>query len=264
MRKSFDALVLRVSDYGENDKIITVLIAQCGQCAMIAKGARSVKSALLPLCRPFTYANMEYYERNGMRWLSGGSVTSSFLSPGAELEALALASYICELACEITGENAECERVLRMTLNTLYAIDEGIKDLLLIKAAYEIFAAEESGFSPDMSGCCMCGAQGCADGFWLDVMNGRVICSDCQSKRNARSMGDSRIQQTQAGILCPLDGSALAAWRYICSADIKRIFSFSLYDDNSAKLLSRAAELYILNHLERGFNTLDFYHKVRE
>ncbi len=264
MRKSFDALVLRVGDYGENDKIITVLSAHEGQCVMIAKGARSVKSTLLPLCRPFTYANMEYYERSGMRWLSGGSVTSAFLSPGAELEALALASYICELACEITGENAECESVLRMTLNTLYAIDNKLKEMSVIKAIYEIFAAEESGFSPNMSGCCVCKAQGCADGFWLDVMNGRIICADCHAKKNEAFPKAVEFNTAQTSILCSLDDNALAAWRYICSADIKRIFAFSLTDNDSVRLLARAAETYILNHLERGFNTLDFYHKVKE
>ncbi len=264
MRRSCDALVLRVSDYGENDKLITVLSAEDGQCAMIAKGARSVKSALLPLCRPFTYANMECYEKNGMRWLSGGSVTNVFLAPGAELEDLALASYICELAAEITGENVGCERVLRMTLNTLYAIENKLKLPALIKAAYEIFAAAESGFTPDVSGCCVCHAHDSKDGFWLDVMNGRVICSECQSRKGSLQSRNSEEEIIRANILCPMDDSSLAAWKYICSADIRRVLSFCLNDEKSAALLARAAEIYILNHLERGFNTLDFYHKVKE
>ncbi len=264
MRSSCDALVLRVSDYGENDKLLTVLSAEEGRCTVIAKGARSIKSALLPLCRPFTYANIEYYEKNGMRWLSGGSSTNAFLSLGGELDALALASYICELACEISGENTECERVMRMTLNTLYAIDAGLKELSLIKAAYEIFAAEESGFSPDMSGCCACRASDCEDGFWLDVMNGRVMCAMCRTKISSAAFKNANEGVVQTNILCPLDNNSLAAWRYIASADIKRIFAFSLGDEKSRELLTRATEVYILNHLERGFNTLDFYNKIKD
>ncbi len=263
MRGSCDALVLRVSDYAENDKLLCVLCADIGKCTVIAKGARSSKSALLPLCRPFTYANMEYYEKNGMRWLSGGLVANAFLVPASGLEELALASYICELASEITGENAECERVLRMTLNTLYAIDNKLKPFSLIKAAYEIFAAAESGFLPDLSGCDVCRAEHSKNGFWLDVMNGRIVCAECQSRKHAEPIKYNE-EGVRASVLCPLDSISLAAWRYICSADIKKIFSFSLIGEDSAALFCRAAEQYILNHLERGFNTLDFYHKIKE
>ena len=112
MRATCDGLVIRETDYGDSDKLLTVLTAEYGQMTVIAKGARSSKSKVMPLCRLFTYANLEYYEKNGRRWLSGGSVNDSFFGISADIRGFALASYVVQLAAEITGEGVEAESVL--------------------------------------------------------------------------------------------------------------------------------------------------------
>ena len=264
MRDTCDGLVLREAPYGENDKLITVLTADEGKLLFTAKGARSMRSKTMPLCRLFTYANFEFYEKNGHRWLSGGSVTDNFHGINSDMEGFALAAYIVQLAAEITGEGVPCPEVLQMTLNTLYAIEQKLKPLPQIKAAYEIFAANVSGFSPDLSGCGECEAEESEGGWWLDVMNGRVVCAACFSQRNAGAVdAPSTDRFMTSNILLPMDASALAAWRYVSSAPLKRVFSFGLESADSMRDLERTAETYILNHLERGFEALDFYHTIK-
>ncbi len=263
MRGTFDALVIRAVDCGESDKLLTVLTAEDGQQTILAKGVRSPKSKLMPLCRMFTYANFEFYEKNRMRWLSDGTVISSFLTASPEFEGLALAAYITELTSEITGENVPCESILRMALNTLYAIEKKLYPMAQIKAVYEIFAAEQSGFSPDLSGCHLCEREDTECTVWLDVMNGCLECADCRAKRNLPSLTPLNDDGVTASIILPLERGALCAWRYVASAPLKRRFAFSL-DREALTQLSRATEAYILNHLERGFDTLDFYHTAIE
>ena len=60
MRKTTDGLVLREVAVGEHDKLLTVLTPKEGKITLSAKGARSMKSKVLPLCRLFTYGNFEY------------------------------------------------------------------------------------------------------------------------------------------------------------------------------------------------------------
>ncbi len=261
----FDGLVIRECDYGENDKLLTVLTAEYGQCLIIAKGARSIKSKLMPLCRLFTYANFEFYQRSGRRWLSGGEILNNFYKINTDIQSFALTAYILSLASEISGEGVAAESTLRMTLNTLYAIENKLKPLSQIKAVYEIFCAEESGFSPDISGCEECGCEVCDKGFWLDVMNGAVICADCKAKKNIPQTDASAYDELMTSrIILPLDNNALVAWRYVTEVPMKRVFAFSLTSEESLMLLSKAAEKYILNHLERGFETLDFYNTVKD
>ncbi len=264
MRGTCDGLVIRVSDYGENDKLLTVLTAEHGKILVTAKGARSVRSKMLPMSHLFVYANLEYYEKNGRKWLSGGSVNDSFYAINSDIESFALASYIVQLAAEITGEGVGAEDVLRMTLNTLYAIEHKLKPNAIIKSAYEIFAAEVSGFSPDVMLCAECGCEQSDSDWWLDVMNGRILCGACLAEKSRGPELTPTDALMTRNILLPLDASSLAAWRFVMSAPPKRIFSFNISDGESLERFARSTEEYIKNHLERSFEALDFYHAVKE
>jgi DNA repair protein RecO (recombination protein O) len=231
---------------------------------MIAKGARSMKSKLMSVCHLFTYANFEYYERNGMKWLSGGSITDNFFGLNTDIRGFALAAYIVQLAAEITGEGIGAERTLRMTLNSLYAIENKLKPLEQIKSAYEIFAAEESGFAPDLSECLRCNSED-VESSWLDVMNGGLVCEACMRARGgAERVAAEGVDATMTStILVPMSAPAIAAWRYVAAAPLKRILAFKIEGDERSTL-ARASETYIINHLERNFETLEFYHSIKE
>ena len=56
-----NALILRSVDYGDYDRILTVLTAENGQISVMAKGARSQKSKLSSLSQPYIYVNLEIY-----------------------------------------------------------------------------------------------------------------------------------------------------------------------------------------------------------
>ena len=262
MRKACDGLVLRVTDVGDHDRSIVLLTADEGKLYITAKGARSVKSKVASLCRICAYVNVETYEKNGHHWLAAGSVNNAFFGISEDLSTFALASYIMQIADEITGEDLPAHEVMRMSLNTLYALENGLKPPEQIKATYELFAANVSGFTPDLSTCSVCDCENYANGIWLDVMNGSLICADCQKKRGGGlPMPETDEFQTK-NILLPLDSSALEAMRYVASAPLQRIFAFGLSDEKSMSLLCRAAENYLLHHLERDFNTLHFYKNV--
>ena len=263
MRDVCDGLVIREMPYGENDRLITVLTADEGQIMFTAKGARSPRSKTMPLCRLFVYANFEYYEKNGRRWLSGGSVNEGFYGISDDIQGFSLASYIVQLAAEISGEGVPADEVLRMTLNTLYAIEKKIKPYDQIKSVYEIFAACESGFTPALDACRSCGTVD-AESWWLDVMNGSICCAKCLSEKSAGAPIPEFDRLMTHNIFAPLDRASLAAWRYVSACEPKKVLSFEIKDAESMRLLSSATEKYLTNHLERGFDTLDFYHAVKE
>lgn len=262
MRKACDGIILRVSDVGEHDRSLVLLTADEGKLYITAKGARSTKSKVASLCRICAYVNVELYEKNGRYWLAAGSVNNAFFGISEDLVSFSLASYIMQLADEITGENLPAHEVVRMTLNTLYSIEQHLKSLDQIKATYELFAANYSGFTPDLSTCSLCDKDNYTEGLWIDVMNGALICSACQKKRSGSIPLPEVDQFETKNILLPLDSSALEAMRYVSSAPLQRIFAYGLSSEHSMSLLSRAAENYLLHHLERDFDTLHFYKSV--
>lgn len=265
MRGTSDGLIIKERAMGESDKLLTVLTADKGKILICAKGVRSLKSKNASLCHAFTYANFEYYERNGMFWLASGEVKEHFLGLGSPLEALALAAYVADVADELSGENFSDTTLLRLLLNTLFAIENSIRPYPLIKGAFEFFAAAHAGFAPDLSACEKCG-KGIedTDKMVLDVMNGALLCSECIADKKLPLTNDiaeyDRFETKN--ILLPLSPEVVMAIRYAVSADLKRLYSFALTKKSDLSLFSEAGETYLQNHLERGFETLGFYHDV--
>ena len=57
MLSTVDGLVIRSQNYGDNDKLVTILTAE-GKQTVLAKGARSMKSKIKNITEPFVSAIM--------------------------------------------------------------------------------------------------------------------------------------------------------------------------------------------------------------
>ena len=265
MRGTFNGLVIKECAVGESDKLLTVLTAEKGKVCISAKGVRSQKSKNMALCRTFIYANFEYYEKNGHYWLASGAINDSFYGLNSDIESLSLASYVVDVANEISGENSPDELLLRVVLNTLYAIEKKLRPLDQLKGTFEFFAATHEGFMPDIDLCATC-KNPSPGALYLDVMNGCLICSECLKSKNhplTETLPDEDRFATR-NILLPITNEVLMAIRYVISAEPKRLFSFNLSKEEDINTFSRAGEIYLQNHLERGFDTLDFYHTISQ
>lgn len=263
MLYTVDGLVIRSQNWGENDRLITVLTKN-GKITTIAKGARSMRSKLLNLTQPFVYGNFEINQKGNYSYVKSGSSYEMFYRLRDDVEKLFLATYVCDVANELTGEAADATEMLRLTLNTLYAIMTDMRPLLQIKAVFELRSAAYSGYSPDLNGCEACGNPN-AESTYFDVMNGALICSECLQKRgeivkkNASLMYDDIRERT---ILIPLTPSALSAIRFAIYSPSEKIFSFALAEKSDLDVFVKAGEGYLLNHLERGFDSLDLFYSI--
>ena len=259
-----DGLITRVHEVGASDKLVNIITPDRGRIGVMVKGGRSPSSKLTPISQLFTYGNFEIYEKNSMYWLRGGSVTDSFYNLSTDIGKVSLATYLCDLANELTDEDEECGELLRLLLNSLFLIGRGDRAQEIIKSAFEMRAAAISGYLPELFGCAYCHSES-AEFLYLDVMGGKLVCTDCQAKRGQRAPRISKDfdDVPETSVLCGMSPSTLAALRYIVSAPEKKLFSFDLKDADDLRDLSRATEAYILNHLGRSFDSLDFYKVVK-
>lgn len=265
-----DGLVVRAYASADSDKLLYILTPEKGCVRVLAKGVRSPKSKNAAASQLFAYGNYELYEKNGMYWLRGATVSNAFFGITDNLSRMALAAYLCDLASEVTSGEEDTEitaEILRMLLNSLYVlsrpdpVSEG-----LVKGVFELRAMALSGYRPRLTGCYRCG-QGYPDDSYFDIMDGSMICADCQTKRNQVGVHRLNMQAELLGerhIVVPMNASVLTAVRYALAAPEKRIFSFSPGNADNLRLFTRIAEEYVLNHLEHGFETLTFYHTVEE
>ena len=264
MLSTVDGLVLRSQNYGENDKIVTILTAE-GKQVILAKGARSMKSKIKNITEPFVYANFELNQKGGaIPWIKGGSSTEIFYRLREDVEKLFLATYICDIANELSGERADGSDMLRLTLNTLYAIMKDLRPLSQIKAVFEIRAAAISGYCPNLDYCERCESEDC-ENTYFDIMNGALICSDCLSKRGEiikRNLSLTYDDIRERNVLIPLTPASRTAIRFSIGASSEKIFSFNLSEVEDLKTFSKACEEYLLHHLGHGFDSLDLYYSI--
>ena len=259
--ETIDGVVVHSMDRGDNNRYLSVLTAQRGRITLLAKGSHSLRGEQRAVSQLFTYANFEYYMRGEVAILKGGSPIESFYGLSEDIDRINLATYLCELVCELTDEGVEAADMLRMLLNSFYALATDLYGHELIKGAFEWRAAALSGYEPMLGNCQRCGCAPKDDTVYLDVMNGAVVCSDCI--RRSRNLPTPEDDASHADVLCQLSQASLAALRYTAAAPLSRLFSFELTDGEDQRLFSVAAETYLLSHVGHGFRSLDFYREMK-
>ena len=259
-----NGIVTKVTSYGNSDKLLWIITEEKGRIPVMAKGVKSPTSKLTALTGLFTYANFEIYKKNDAYWLKGGSIISSFYGLTRDISSLALGTYLCDLANELTDENYEGNDILRMLLNSLHFISEGKKSPKLIKGIFEFRAMCMSGYMPEMSSCCGCDTfEG--ELLYLDVAGGKIICPECLEKRNKRVPKISKEFEYShyVSALCPISGSVLTALRYVAMSSFSKMFAFAITDERELDSFSNVCETYLLEHLGQSFDSLTFYHSVK-
>ncbi|MBQ9151681.1 MAG: DNA repair protein RecO [Clostridia bacterium] len=266
-----NGLVTRSYPSGDHDRVVHMINEDRGRLAVMVKGGNSKRGSPAAACTQlFTYGNYELYSGNSgdIYWYRGGSVLNTFYNLSANLPRMALAAYLCDVASELTDKDAgeaETAELLRMLLNSLYTLDKGSKPDAIVKGVFELRAAAMMGYQPNLMGCAIC-KEGYPDEAYFDIMNGRIICADCQTKRNRLNgrFPGAEEELGERSIVCPVSASVLAAIRYALTAPDQKIFSFTLKDREEEYAFDRAAETFLLNQLERDFETLHFYRSVAD
>ena len=249
-------LIIRTVDIKETDRLVTIFTEENGAMTALARGARSLKSRKLAATMQFCYGRYVLYKQGDKYQIKEAELIENFFDIRSSIEGLALANYICEVLSDVTVAEAERD-LLRLSLNSLYAISKNIHSVEKIKAVFEIRAVSILGFMPDVLSCNNCNEK-CGD-FFFDIMGGVIECRSCHEKREKGHIEHADPHETH--ILCILSEGAKIAIGYAIHSPIERVLSFNISDDDM-RLFARATEEYILNQLGHSFKSLEFYKSV--
>ena len=249
-------LIIRTVDIKETDRLVTIFTEEQGAMTALARGARSLKSRKLAATMQFCYGRYVLYKQGDKFWIKEAELIENFFDIRQSIEGLALANYICEVLSDVTVAEAERD-LLRLSLNSLYAISKGLYSIEKIKAVFEMRAVSILGFMPNILSCHLCDEK---DGdFFFDIMGGIIECRACHEKREKGRIEHADPHETH--ILCILSEGAKTALGYAIYSPVERVFSFNISPEDM-RLLSRASEEYILNQLGHSFKSLEFYKSV--
>ncbi len=250
---TLDGIVVKELPLSDNDKLLTIITGRKGKMVVLAKGIKAINSKRSAGAHLFCYSEFCFVKRDERLWLDAIEVKDTFSGLSDDIEAVALASYFCEVASEICMEENDESEMLRLILNSLYALANlKTKPKWMIKAAFELQAMCIQGFLPNFESCVLCGAETktLPKNIIFELMQGGFVCDKCS--------GDETFEPSKDGYVIGCD--TYEAIKYICTTPQTKMLSFKL-SDGVKKEFSNISEQYFIVQTEKRFKTLDYYSK---
>jgi len=180
-RLKLGAVVLRTVDFGESDRVVTLLTRDRGKLGAFARGARASRKRFGGALEPFTLLTAELVSRSGgdLMTLESVQVERSFHEIRSDLARIACAAYATEVARELVREHEPhpgLHDLLVDYLGRLAAAPAAPAGL----RAFELAALGEAGFQPRVDGCARCGGEvPPGEGAPFSVQDGGLLCHSC-------------------------------------------------------------------------------------
>lgn len=177
-----EAIVLRTTDIGDQDKIAVLFCRDKGVLRGVAKGARKFGNRFGSSLEPLSVVHVFYYEkeRRDLVTISGCDLLESFFEIQAEPATAFLLTYFAELVETFAPARAKEDVLYRLLLTVLRCLREG-GDREFAAAYFEAWFLQANGLLPDLSACRKC-RKTLAPG-WLAPRKDGAYCADCAPVR---------------------------------------------------------------------------------
>jgi DNA repair protein RecO (recombination protein O) len=218
MLQKCEGIVIRSTDYGETNKIITIYTREWGKIGFMARGAKKPNSRLSAITQLFTYGYFLVQRGSGLGSLQQGEIISSMRSIREDIFLTAYSSYLVELTDKGTDEKKPNPFLFELLYQTLNYLNEGYDQDVLVNI-YEMKMLNVMGLYPILNQCSVCG---CTDGhFSFSIREGGFLCHRCLEKDPYHF----KISQATAKLL-----------RLFYYIDLSRLGNISLKQETKAEL----------------------------
>ena len=164
------AMVLRATEIGESDKLVTLLTPDYGRLTVRAKGCRSAKSKLRFATLPMCLGEYLLTQSKAGFIITGCDAIDTFPSVGADLVRYYVAAVVLDGADKLSREDSADPTLFLTVLNTLKKVAYH-DDPLYVGAYFLCDLLRLSGHA--LRPVCECGE----DGDYIDLESAAVCCA---------------------------------------------------------------------------------------
>lgn len=242
-----DALILRRSDFGEADRLLTVFTPERGKQRLLAKGVRKITSRKAGHVELFMLTDM--LVARGRTWdiISQAEVVEAYRNLREDLDKTSHAYYLAELVDRFTEEqdaNAPLFELLALTLARLAHVD----DPFITLRYFELHLLSLTGFQPQLHFCVACEeAIEPVESNYFHYLDGGVLCPQ-----------HGEIRPDAEVIPLPV----LKVLRFLQTESWEKVANLQLTDSTRQQVESLLLG-YLTFLLERRLKSVDFIRKLR-
>lgn len=183
MLQKVKGIVIRTTDYGEANKILTIYTEELGKIGVMARGAKKPKSRYSSVSQLFTYAHFVYQKTSGLGLLNQGEVMQSFRHLRSDIFLTSYAAYIVELVDRLTESFEKNSLLFQDLYQTLNYINDGY-DYEILTHMFEVKMLRIAGISPELDHCSHCGTTEGLNSF--SIKEAGLLCSRCKHIDNQK------------------------------------------------------------------------------
>jgi DNA repair protein RecO (recombination protein O) len=174
-----EALILKVTDYRENDRLVTCYSLEHGLLRGIARGAKRSVRRFGGALELFARLSMHVRLRQGLVDILDADIVTIHAGLRADLSRIAQAGYACELLALLAPEGVANPRLYRLASSYL-AYLESASSSGSDRRFFELNLLNILGYRPSLEQCSSCGAglggEAGAAGF---SASGELYCRVC-------------------------------------------------------------------------------------
>ncbi len=183
-----DVIVLRARDWQTADRIADAYTRSHGRVTFIAYGARHMKNPHSALVQQFTHARMQLSPGKKFDTLRQCELLAPLVE-SSDIEIVGYASFIAELAMELTPEREALEEIYLLLGAALCALKVRNPRLVALSFAAKLLVL--CGVEPNFAQCVCCEKEIKGDA-WVSAIQGGVVCADCKTGAEDQLSGSAR------------------------------------------------------------------------
>jgi DNA repair protein RecO (recombination protein O) len=242
-----DTIILRRSDFGESDRLLTVYTPERGKLRLLAKGVRKMNSRKAGHVELFMLTNMLVAQGRTWDIISQAEIVEPYRDLREDLDKTSHAYYLAELVDRFTEEHDPNALLFKLMVLTLAHLNY-VEDPFMVLRYFEMHLLGLTGFQPQLYFCVACQeAVEAVDNNYFHFVDGGVLCP---------THGEARPNAE----IIPL--SVLKVLRFLQTEPWEKVVKLQL-TPNTRRHVEMLLLVYITFLLERQLKSVDFLRKLR-
>ncbi len=241
-----DAIILRRSDFGEADRLLTVFSPERGKLRLLAKGVRKTTSRKAGHVELFMLTDMLVAQGRTWDIVSQAEIVEPYRDLRDDLEKTSSAYYLAELVDRFTEEHDPNQPLFELLALTLAHLGHGDDPFLALRY-FELHLLSLTGYQPQLFFCLACNEALEPVENYFHIADGGTLCPNHGRDRpNAE----------------PLPLAVLKVLRFLQTESWEKASRLQL-NPNTRQQVENLLMRYITFILERQLKSVDFIRRLK-
>jgi DNA repair protein RecO (recombination protein O) len=221
-----EGIVLRRTNLGEADRIITFLTPDHGKLKAVAKGVRRIKSRMAGHLELFSRVNLMLATGRNLDIITSARLADAVNANPADYNNVSYGYLFAEMLDRLLDEGVE-NTELYQTVQTAYAHLAASGPSALLELAFKLRLLNGLGYHPYLDGCTVCHTATSDVDYYFSLSAGGIVDANCVIDRSH-----------------PLSLNQIKLWRLILAHPLEQVKGLTGAEAEAATTLLLANDFY--------------------